>query len=49
MGSIEAFPRRARVGTLADVWRSVPPASGLIQVRPARAEDFAGVFQEEAY
>jgi GNAT superfamily N-acetyltransferase len=42
MGSIQAFPRRARAGTLADVWRMVPmPGQGLVHVRTALPEDFA--------
>lgn len=44
MGSIQTFPKRARPGTLADVWRhGVAPGPALVQVRAARAEDFAMV------
>jgi GNAT superfamily N-acetyltransferase len=44
MGSIEAFPRPARVRTLADAWRVAPiPGSGVVRARPARLEDFAAI------
>ena len=44
MGSIQTFPKRARPGTLADVWRhGAAPGPALVQVRTARAEDFAMV------
>ena len=44
MGSIQTFPKRARPGTLADVWRhGAAPGPALVQVRAARAEDFAMV------
>lgn len=44
MGSIQSFPKRVRAGTLADVWRHVPmPGPAMVQVRAARAEDFAMV------
>lgn len=44
MGSIQSFPKRARTGTLADVWRHGPlPGPALVRVRAARAEDFAMV------
>jgi GNAT superfamily N-acetyltransferase len=44
MGSIQVFPKRSRIGTLADVWRHAPlPGPAMVQVRPARAEDFAMV------
>jgi GNAT superfamily N-acetyltransferase len=42
MGSIQVFPKRARAGTIADVWRMVPmPGHGLVRVRAALPEDFA--------
>ena len=41
MGSIRAFPKRARAGTIADVWRMAPmPGPGLVHVRVARQDDF---------
>lgn len=44
MGSIQVFPKRLRAGTLADVWRRAAlPGPGLVQVRAARADDFAMV------
>ena len=44
MGSIEAFPRAARVRALADAWRAAPiPGSGAVRVREARLEDFAAI------
>lgn len=44
MGSIQAFPRKPAVATLADVWRmgGLPP-SGNVEVRPRRLEDYAAL------
>ncbi len=44
MGSVEAFPRKPGVGTLADVWRIMPvPSTGTLRVREMRSEDYAAI------
>ncbi len=42
MGSVEPFPRKPGVSTLADVWRIMPvPSTGMPRVREMRSEDYA--------
>ena len=44
MGSVQAFPRRGSVGTIADVWRLAPtPGTGVLRVREMRLEDCAAI------
>jgi GNAT superfamily N-acetyltransferase len=45
MGSIEAFPRKPGVSTLADVWRVTPSIAGggSLRVRAMRLEDCAAI------
>jgi GNAT superfamily N-acetyltransferase len=44
LGSVEVFPRKRGVATLADVWRVAPVrGGGVVKVRAARLEDYAGV------
>lgn len=44
MGSIQEFPRKPAVATLADVWRSAAlQSTGSVEVRPMRLEDYAAV------
>ncbi|HYC34965.1 MAG TPA: GNAT family N-acetyltransferase [Usitatibacter sp.] len=44
MGSIQAFPRKPGVATLADVWRTAQLSDvGAMRVREARLEDFAAL------
>jgi len=51
MGSVEAFPRKAGIATIADVWRIAPlAAGGEMHVREMRLEDCAAIraLQREA-
>jgi len=51
MGSVEAFPRKPGIATIADVWRVAPLApSGEVRVREMRLEDCAAIraLQHEA-
>lgn len=51
LGSIQVFPRKPAVATLADVWRAAEiPSSGNVEVRPMRLEDYAALraLQREA-
>ena len=44
MGSVEAFPRKPGVSTIADVWRVAPVlAAGGLRVRAMRLEDCAAI------
>lgn len=44
MGSIQVFPRKPVVATLADVWRAAAlQAGGSVEVRPMRLEDYAAL------
>jgi GNAT superfamily N-acetyltransferase len=44
MGSIQTFPRKPHVATLADVWRAAAlQASGSVEVRALRLEDYAAL------
>lgn len=44
VGSIQAFPRKPAVATLADVWRAAAlQSAGSIEVRPMRLEDYAAL------
>lgn len=44
MGSIQAFPRKPAVATLADVWRAAAlHTGGSVEVRPMRLEDYAAL------
>lgn len=44
MGSIQAFPRKAAVATLADVWRTAAlQSAGSVEVRRLRLEDYAAL------
>lgn len=44
MGSIQVFPRKPPVSTLADVWHTAAlQSSGGVEVRPMRLEDYAAL------
>lgn len=44
MGSIQTFPRKPAVATLADVWRTAAlQSAGSVEVRPMRLEDYAAL------
>ena len=43
MGSVEAFPRKPGISTIADVWRVAPLGAGEMRVREMRHEDCAAI------
>jgi GNAT superfamily N-acetyltransferase len=43
LGSVETFPRKRGIATIADVWRVAPLATGPMRVREMRHEDCAAI------
>jgi len=50
LGSVQAFPRKPGIATIADVWRVAPLGAGEMRVREMRHEDCAAIraLQREA-